>query len=499
MMKRIYLLSVFTLFLVFSCKSPEIAEAPPVETVELKNPINDFTWKAMNSWYNWQDNVPNLADSKDDDVNSYHTYLNGFNTPEDLFKSLRYKSSSVDKYSWFIEDYIEQEKRFQGITKTFGFTTYNKAIEVGNDGIILLILKVSKGSTAEQKGIKRGDIIIGLNGQRFTTSNFNTLIEDYYKDSVELILGKGDGVTEKTKVSITREEVSDPAIHLTKVFDDVNGKKVGYLVYNGFRSSYDKDLNNEFGKLKAAGINELILDLRYNGGGSVLTCGYLASMIYGEGVAEKDVFAKTIYNKKHPNEGFTLPFLSGIFQYNENGKYIQGADIPLNRLTGINKLYVLTTKWTASASEMIINGLRPYMDVITIGQTTSGKNVGSITLYDSPNSDYKDKETANKSHRFAMQPIVFQIYNKEDKSDYASGFTPDIDLDLEYKNWSGILPFGDENEVMLKTALNKIKGVSAKMSTFSLNPNARVLNKNIKTPDITSEMYFESNYMSNLK
>lgn len=488
-MKKIYVcIAIISSIVLVSCDKD--AEKETI-TETLNNPINDFTWKAMNSWYKWQADVPNLADTKDDNKNEYHTYLNSFSKPEDLFKSLLYRPGQADRFSWFIEDYIEQEKRFQGVSKSFGFTP--KAIKINATDRILLVTRVSKNSPASRKGLKRGDIIIGINGVKFAGSGWDSVIKKYYDDNVEFILGQNDGITEKSKVRLTREEIADDAIQLSKIFQNVGGKKVGYLVYNGFRSSYNKALNNTFAEFKSAGINELILDLRYNGGGSVLTCGYLASMIYGEGT-NKEVFAKSIFNSKNPKSGFTLPFLNGIFQYNSKGEYIKGQDIPLNKLTGISKLYVITSQSTASASEMIINGLRPYIEVVTVGTKTYGKNVGSNTLYDSP--DFRSKKGINTKHRNAMQPITFKIYNKNGQSDYTQGFTPTINVN-EYKNWSNFLPFGDENEILLKTVLNKIKGISGRPAYISEDPNIQLLGNAIKEDRFEKEMYFETNFMVN--
>lgn len=489
-MKKIHTLLFICAISVVSCKKQEpIVDTPPVE---LNNEVNDFVWKAMNSWYKWQKEVPNLADAKASNKGEYYSYLNSFATPEILFNSLRYKYGSEDRFSWFIKDYIEQEKLFEGVSKSFGFTP--KVVEVEGMGRILLVVRVSENSPASKGGMKRGDIIIGLNGTKFTGDGWNSVIKQYYDNSVEFILGKNDGITEKSKVRLTRTEVSDNAIQLTKVFDNIGGKKVGYLVYNGFRRSYNDALNKSFEELKTAGVNELILDLRYNGGGDVLTCGYLASMIYGEGQAEKEIFAKTIFNEKHPKSGFTLPFLSGIFQYDNKGKYMQGKDIPLNRLTGISKLYVITSERTASASEMIINGLQPYMEVVTIGTKTTGKNVGSNTLYDNPSKDFIGKVGINPNHRNALQPITFRIYNKLNQSDYTHGFEPTFEVD-EAKSWNNILPFGDENELMLKVALDKIRGVAARPNYSS--ENATTIEGVIKENSFEKEMYFDSEFMVN--
>jgi len=143
---------------------------------------------------------------------------------------------------------------------------------------------------------------------------------------------------------------------------------------------------------------------------------------------------------------------------------------------------------------MIINGLRPFIDVKIIGETTTGKNEGSITLYDSPESDYTDVDTANPDHVMAMQPIVFQIFNSLGQSDYTFGFEPDIEV-VEWTYWNNILPFGDENEILLKTALDDIRGFSAK-SSFNREVTAEKIEKNISTNKFEKEMYIESNFFN---
>ncbi|HEX9601362.1 MAG TPA: S41 family peptidase, partial [Mariniflexile sp.] len=216
--------------------------------------------------------------------------------------------------------------------------------------------------------------------------------------------------------------------------------------------------NAVFSYFKNEGIDELILDLRLNGGGSVPTSAYLASMIYANAGIEE--FASLKFNSKHTEENGSYFFANTLHVYDSNDKKI-GTEA-INRLNTLNRLYVLTSNSTASASEMVINGLKPYINPVKIvGTTTYGKNVGSITLYDSPNTDYQDRLSANPSHTYAMQPIVFQIFNKNGESDYTQGFVPDIEV-KEYEYWNNILPFGDENEVVLKAALDDIRGITAK-------------------------------------
>lgn len=141
---------------------------------------------------------------------------------------------------------------------------------------------------------------------------------------------------------------------------------------------------------------------------------------------------------------------------------------------------------------MIINGLRPFIPVKLIGETTYGKNVGSITLYDSPTSDYTSESNAKTYHQNAMQPIVFQIYNKLGESDYTQGFDPDIEIE-EWRSWKAILPYGDENEVLLKAALDDIKGLTSKQN-LKVGNEVMLDERSIKKIKFQNEMYLESDY-----
>lgn len=463
MKKSSYIFTIsLVLGLTFSNCNKNDDPSPVVDdAVKLEKPINDFIWKGMNSWYNWQPNVPNLANTKDDDQDAYFAYLNATANPEEFFYSLLFQEGTTDRFSWIVDDFVALNNSFQGITKSFGIRLQAVKISDTNDLIIFYVRYVAPGSPADIAGIKRGDIINALDGVVLNESNYNATVGKLSNETVALsIVSENNGVfTPISDKTITAVEISEDPVYFKKVFNDINGKKVGYLVYNAFRSSYNDELNAAFAYFKSEGIQELVLDLRLNGGGSVETSAYLASMI--DASAGTDTFAKLIFNAKHTNQSGSYIFQNTLNVYDANGN--KTGEENINRLTGINQLYVLASGSTASASEMIINGLKPFMPVKVIGTTTYGKNVGSITLYDSPSSDYTSESSANSAHLYAMQPIVFQIYNKLDQSDYTLGFVPNIEV-KEYQYWNAILPFGDENEVVLKAALDDIRGVSARQT-----------------------------------
>lgn len=457
-LKYIFFLFSF-LFVVISCGKDEVVVEPdPVDVTELENPINNFVWKAMNEWYNWQSSVPALADSKRNNIYEYYNYLNGYDTPEDLFKSLRYDYPNTDRFSWFIDDWEVQKQQFQGISKSFGFRLQAVVIN-DNDDIIFYVRYVVPGSPADNAGIKRGDIFNAIDGTELNQSNYSDLVSKLGNETISMSFvsennGELNHIEDK---SITAELITENPVHFHKIFSDINGKKVGYLVYNAFRTSYNDELNAVFAEFKNNGVDELVLDLRLNGGGSVQTSAYLGSMV--NQAASSDVFAELRFNDKQSNQNGAYFFGNTMNIYNSGGDKI--GEEAINRLNNLSRVYILSSGSTASASEMIINGLKPFMEVIVIGTQTYGKNVGSITLYDSPTSLYTNEDSANASHKNALQPIVFQIFNKNLESEYYQGFVPDIEV-KEYYSWNEIKEFGNEEETVLKGALDHIRGISSR-------------------------------------
>jgi len=256
----------------------------------------------------------------------------------------------------------------------------------------------------------------------------------------------GNGISvELTKV----ENFETDPIQIQTVLETSTGK-VGYLMYNQFVGDKSDALNDVMAGFKSQGITDLVLDLRYNGGGSVRNCVELASMITGQ--FSNEVFAKQVWNSK-----LNAYFLDRYGEESQIDRFVSSLSngTAINSL-GLSRLFVLTTSESASASELLINGLAPYIEVIQIGEQTVGKNVGSITVY-----DYIDnQQTKNPDHKYAMQPIVLKVANSEGFADYADGLPPTLAADEDVKNM-GVL--GDVNETFLAIALNRITG-SAKFT-----------------------------------
>lgn len=228
-------------------------------------------------------------------------------------------------------------------------------------------------------------------------------------------------------------------------------------MYNGFYSGYDAQLNTIFGQFAGEGVTDLVLDLRYNGGGSVNTASCLASMITGQ--FNGQLFAHEQWNAKM--QAFYEDKNPASLNVNFPDKINTGGAINSLNLT---KVYIIATGATASASELVINCLKPYIDVTVIGRTTYGKNVASVTLYDSFDFSYKGK---NPAHRYAMQPIVLKTTNKDGFGDYTQGIDPDQPLGEAYWNM-GIL--GDPNEPLYKRAIDLITATGRRAADDSVLP-----------------------------
>lgn len=119
----------------------------------------------------------------------------------------------------------------------------------------------------------------------------------------------------------------------------------------------------------------------------------------------------------------------------------------------MKEVYFITSGETASAPELVINGLKPHMTVKQVGANTAGKNVGSRTI-----RDWDSEGNVNPAHKWAMQPIVLKVANSQDFSDYTAGLSPVITAS---ENPRSMLPFGDPDEVLLKACLNDIAGIKS--------------------------------------
>ena len=453
------LLILLTSFICISC-----FEDDDDNTVSASE-ISDFVWKGMNAVYLYKDNIPNLANDRFSSDAEYADYLNSFTTPEELFESLIYQRSTVDRFSWITDDYITLEAQFSGVSKRSGIEINLYPMPGSSSNLFGVVRLVLPNSNADTQGLMRGDVITEVDGTTITASNFNELFgpdsytvgfADYDDNGTPTNLNDDIITTNGQTAVLTKETYTENPVFYTDVLD-VGGKKAGYIVYNGFTSSFDSQLNAAFGNFAANNVDHVIVDLRYNPGGSVRTASYLGSMITGQFFGQ--VFAKLLYNQDLSELNFDVEFDNEL----DNGT-------PINSLN-LDKVYFITTGSSASASEMMINSLSAYIDVIQIGDATVGKSQASITIYDSPNLQ---REGANPNHTYAMQPLVAITVNKDQDVVPSNGMgaTPGF---AQRENPSNFGMLGDVNEPLLAIALADIQA------------NGRRIPLAIEVPDIVGQ------------
>jgi len=272
-----YLFSIVILF--SGCKKEEDPVVPEVITQADK--VNLFVWSGLHDYYLWNSDVPKLADTKYEKADSLNALLNAYTDPQDLFHDLLYKPGEVDKWSFLVDNSKEIDDWINGISESMGYDFMLGRIG-SSDDLFGFVRYVYKGSPADKAGMKRGDIFLKVNDQQLTVANYSELLFSTvnYKLSFATISGGKIALSDRS-VTMTAIELHENPIHMDTVFT-VNNQKVGYLVYNGFNSNYDVQLNDVFKKFKDANIDQLVLDLRYNGGGSVQTSIHLDSMNHGK-------------------------------------------------------------------------------------------------------------------------------------------------------------------------------------------------------------------------
>lgn len=441
---KLFLLTLMVSGLVASC-SKDADDIGPVEQgsgEERDLTVEKFVYRGMNEIYLYKADVPQLEDGYFSNVEERNDFLDNYATPEDLFYDGLV--APQDRFSWIVDDYIELERSFSGISTTTGMNYGLARACAGCEELVGYVRYVLPNTSAEEKGIERGNYFNRINGELLTISNYRSLLApDSFTISLVQISNGEISSTGET-VTLTKQEYTENPVFISKILE-VDGKNVAYLMYNRFTADFDRELNDAFGTFLAAGVTDLVLDLRYNPGGRTSSASHLASMITGQFAGE--VFSREQWNAKYQNhfeqnnpESLVNKFKTKLLT-NEN----------INSLN-LNRVFILTTRSSASSSELVLIGLEPYIDVIHIGEKTVGKFQASVTLYDSPNFG---RQNANTTHTYAIQPLVLKSSNADGFTDFVEGLVPDYPVDERLSDL-GIL--GDPNEPLLKTALDIIKG-----------------------------------------
>lgn len=348
---------------------------------------NAYLTSVMQDWYYWFDQMPN-ADA--------------VNLPiKDYFKALLVKQ---DKWSWMMTG-EQYNKLKSNIETSYGCLVGVKEKE--NKEYDLYMAYAQPNSPSGKAGITRGCQLIKINGQpadELYRQGGDAFDAPFKASSVELtfIDLAGNEVTKTlSEATFQANSVMKTAVYTKVDFPDLaEGDKVGYIVYCVFNKVLGDEIKTAIAKMKSENVTDLILDLRYNSGGDGGLCSDIASLLVPEKAANKILFSfKHSSKKSDQNTSYTAKR--------------SGNSLSLKRL------FVITGSKTASASELLINCLKPYMQVIQVGKTTRGKPYGMYTFL------YPEKATTANQVEYAFAPICFHCVNARGEGDYEEGITPD--------------------------------------------------------------------------
>jgi carboxyl-terminal processing protease len=308
-----------------------------------------------------------------------------FPSPEAYLEAVRYRPLDTS-YSYITpkaaHDALFSDSQYIG----FGFSTRATNTEI-------TILQVFPGSPASEAQLARGDRIVAVDGRTIGELTVSGAIDTVFGDAAGGVSVSVDVVTragQSRRVTLEKRMVTIPPVSLTRVYQ-VNGRIVGYVFFRQFVRPSMAALDEAFAALRQAGATELVLDLRYNGGGLLDVAVRLASLI-GDVTLRGQVFATLQHNDRNRDLDETYRF--------------EAVANPLR----LSRLVVITTRSSASASELLINGLRPYLPVTVVGDRTFGKPVGQYSI-----------DLCNR----VVLPVAFITLNARGEADYFDGIAAD--------------------------------------------------------------------------
>lgn len=432
-MKKLFFLPLIFLTLFVSCKKDIITPedtVPPAVTPTNAEQARDALSGLMKEWYFWYKNLPAVT-------------LTDYKDPYELMNALRYKP--LDRWS-FVADYDSFIASMQG---TFVGHGIRIGVDAQGKARIVTIYKNSplySNGLINPRGVRRGWIIKSLNGADLApiiiagnTSAYNDLIGPAVAGRINTFVFQTPRGNDTTVITTK----STFQVNSVMLYDTLTIKKVktGHLVFDAFILPSTQELATAFAFFKAQNVKDLILDLRYNGGGTLDVAQELASYIAGTAKFSTP-FIRSSYNDKKTSNDTTYNFKS--------------ISSPLN----LNRLVVITTRATASASEEVINGLKPHLTVTTIGDTTNGKPTGMNLWY-------------TKDYKYIFAPVTFELVNSLGQGGYYAGFAP-----AKYVIDDITHDFNDKGELCFKESIYFLEnGIVSTKGGYTFNPSIQFSEK----------------------
>ena len=474
--KHIYLAMMLALMAgICACghrEEPEIPRDKPYEEVDRAIAVNTFAFNVMNIYYLWKDEISDglTVWQMDDD-------------PIDKVQRVRYKDPTgkdIDRWTVLTEDIDEMKKSTQGVNTTYGFDFKLYYTDSSHSGVCIVVTLVYPDSPAEKAGFKRGDVFTKIGGKAMTPDNYTDLLYDGFLYAPKCTLTDSEGKAH----SLTAVEMYENPVLMAKVFE-IDGKRVGYLLFNRFTLNACYDLVEAGKFFTSEGIDDLILDMRYNSGGYVVTESVLASMLAPEEeVKAGSIFETSIYNDilaKAWGEDNTC-FAEEFTFSDANGEHsvsVAGAN------PGIKHLYAIMTGDSASASESILVGLMPYLDVKIFGEQSHGKYCTGIMYsakdwykdYDEQLSDIQRSRGQKYADKWGIYVMVARYADKFGKTPcMPDGFMPDYPVE---DNPLESYPLGDPREAMLSAVLTHLGADTGRSGRSAARAAARTFAEEI--------------------
>jgi C-terminal processing protease CtpA/Prc len=422
-MKKLSIIFFITIVIISSCKkdvTPAVVKTVTTDSLTADEQARDYLYAAMNQYYLWYNLMPVVVKSD-------------YKDPYTLLDAMRYKT--LDRWS-FVQTYDEYVAQSQGSFVGHGISL---GLDPANQ---VRIAQIYNNSPLYALGVRRGWIVKKLNGTDLApvfiakdAATYNQLIGASTAGVTNTFLFQTPAGKDSTIVS-TKAAFTLNTVILADTLHLKSGI-TGHLVFDEFIPPSNAELQTAFAYFSLNNINNLIVDLRYNGGGDLSVLQNMASYVAGA-AKYNTTFLTLTYNDKNTQYNVSYPF--------------KQVNYPLT----ISKLIVITTRGTASASEDFINGLKPGLEVTTIGDTTNGKPVGMNGFL------YK---TA-----YAFFPITFNVVNSAGQGDFFKGFVP-----AKYVRDDITHDWNNRDEACLKEAIYFLENGTVSSKSLNLNQPSRTI------------------------
>ena len=422
------------------------------ETRQQRKYVNTFAWNVMDTYYLWRDEIAPALEK-------WQTW----EEPIQKVADIRYKNAAgkdIDRWTMLTDDFASLVGDVSGHTRTLGMDFVLYYADQTHSRIVAVVTYVYGASPAAAAGLKRGDAILTVDGLEMRSDNYQKIVRERLLGDGTVKLGLSDG----RSVTVTAVDMYEDPVQTVRILERPDGKKVGYLHYTSFTLDSCADLVDVFKEFVQAGIGDLVLDLRYNGGGYLVTEEVLASMLAPVSVVEAGkVLYQDIYNAKLAAEIKEEPTsFSTEFRFKVDGTQQVVSTVGAN--PDLPRLYVLVTGSSASASESLVCCLRPYMDVILIGEQTSGKYCAgylmtAVNWYDSVKKGLEEGEY-EKALPYVDNWGIYVMYSRYADCNGITLSMPDgiaPDFEAEDDPLDGFA-LGDPEETMLAFALRLMEG-----------------------------------------